>query len=176
MVADSKCLTEKAGLAVQTTAISLASRAAGPSPTLGELQARSSTWFWRAAKGSGRAANRASTKPRSRSPPFVIRWGPQTSSDVLRQNLRCTACARRGAALQHPGWIERHRGREAVPWPFLTRPRLLPADPFRRETPIHSMAHLTFERSPALSTDPIVYRRSIVRCRERRPEHAVIDP
>jgi hypothetical protein len=32
--------------------------------------------------------------------PFVIRWGANVSSDMLRQNLRCMACGRRGAALQ----------------------------------------------------------------------------
>jgi hypothetical protein len=38
--------------------------------------------------------------------PFVIQWGGDVSSNILRQNLRCTGCGRRGAALRHPGWID----------------------------------------------------------------------
>ena len=34
----------------------------------------------------------------------VIRWGAGTSSDVLRQRARCTACGHKGATIQHPGW------------------------------------------------------------------------
>jgi hypothetical protein len=34
----------------------------------------------------------------------VIRWGPQTLSDKLRQCARCTACGHKGATIQHPGW------------------------------------------------------------------------
>jgi hypothetical protein len=36
--------------------------------------------------------------------PFIIRWGPDASSDVLRQRARCTACGNLGATLQHPSW------------------------------------------------------------------------
>ncbi len=35
---------------------------------------------------------------------LVIRWGPDTSSDKLRQCARCTACGNKGATIQHPGW------------------------------------------------------------------------
>jgi hypothetical protein len=34
----------------------------------------------------------------------VIRWGPNASSDVLRQRARCTACGHKGATLTHPTW------------------------------------------------------------------------
>lgn len=30
--------------------------------------------------------------------------GPNTSSDKLRRCARCTACGRKGATIQHPGW------------------------------------------------------------------------
>jgi hypothetical protein len=36
--------------------------------------------------------------------PLIIRWGPDTSSDKLRQSARCTACGSKGATIQHPGW------------------------------------------------------------------------
>jgi hypothetical protein len=44
-----------------------------------------------------------------RAPPFacavaVIRWGPEASSDKLRQAARCTACGHKGARLQAPSW------------------------------------------------------------------------
>jgi hypothetical protein len=34
----------------------------------------------------------------------VIRWGPDMSSDKLRQSARCTRCGNKGATIQHPGW------------------------------------------------------------------------
>ena len=34
--------------------------------------------------------------------PFVIRWGADASSDMLRKHARCTVCGRREATLQHP--------------------------------------------------------------------------
>src|SRR5882672_9482186 len=36
--------------------------------------------------------------------PLIIRWGPDTSSDMLRQCARCTVCGHKGATLKHPGW------------------------------------------------------------------------
>jgi hypothetical protein len=36
--------------------------------------------------------------------PFVIRWGTDASSDMLRTRVRCAVCGRRGATLQHPSW------------------------------------------------------------------------
>lgn len=34
--------------------------------------------------------------------PFVIRWGADASSDVLRRCARCTVCGHKGATLMHP--------------------------------------------------------------------------
>lgn len=45
----------------------------------------------------------------------VIRWGADTSSDILRQRARCTAYGREGATLQHPGWGRRRRRLLAIP-------------------------------------------------------------
>ena len=35
---------------------------------------------------------------------FIIRWGPEASSDLLRKNARCIKCGHKGATLSHPGW------------------------------------------------------------------------
>jgi hypothetical protein len=47
--------------------------------------------------------------------PFVIRWGADASSDVLRKHVRCPVCGRRGASLQHPSWRDAETGWEAFP-------------------------------------------------------------
>jgi hypothetical protein len=36
--------------------------------------------------------------------PLIIRWGPDSSSDMLRACARCTVCGHKGATLKHPGW------------------------------------------------------------------------
>ena len=47
--------------------------------------------------------------------PFIIRWGPGASSDVLRRSARCTKCGRKGATLQHPVWAGADVGFESFP-------------------------------------------------------------
>ena len=42
--------------------------------------------------------------------PLIIRWGPEASSDMLRQSARCSRCGRKGAMLQHPSWAGREIG------------------------------------------------------------------
>jgi hypothetical protein len=37
--------------------------------------------------------------------PFVIRWGPEASSDMLRQSARCSKCGAKGATLMLPSWV-----------------------------------------------------------------------
>lgn len=86
----------------------------GPVPTLGDLQRGDCKWVWahchplRDAFPCGHAAPLALA-------PFVIRWGPDMSSDMLRRNLRCTACDRRGAVIQHPSWGGSHIGWQPFP-------------------------------------------------------------
>lgn len=36
--------------------------------------------------------------------PYIIRWGPDAWPDMLREVARCTACGKKGVALQHPSW------------------------------------------------------------------------
>jgi hypothetical protein len=37
--------------------------------------------------------------------PFVIRWGPEASSDMLRRSARCSKCGAKGATLMLPSWV-----------------------------------------------------------------------
>jgi hypothetical protein len=36
--------------------------------------------------------------------PYIIRWGPDAWPEMLRETARCSACGKRGVALQHPSW------------------------------------------------------------------------
>jgi hypothetical protein len=47
--------------------------------------------------------------------PFIIRWGPDASSDMLRAWARCRRCGTKGATLQLPGWGGRAVG--VTPFP-----------------------------------------------------------
>ena len=55
--------------------------------------------------GGGRA-NRLQPRRAGCLAPFVIRWGPDASSDVLRERLKCAKCGKKGATLKHPSWYE----------------------------------------------------------------------
>jgi hypothetical protein len=83
-------------------ATSMQQRSRGPAATLGELH-RCSPWVWIYCE-----------KRPHRSPmafaPVVIRWGPNASSDKLRQAARCTACGHKGAPLQYPSWAGENVG------------------------------------------------------------------
>ena len=77
--------------------------------TLGQLHREQPHWFW---VHCGRC-RRQRAIPLA---PFVIRWGPDASSDMLRRNLTCTHCGHRGASLQHPSWVDSQIGLQ--PFPF----------------------------------------------------------
>jgi hypothetical protein len=36
--------------------------------------------------------------------PWMIRWGADASSDMLRRSARCRQCSGQGATIQIPGW------------------------------------------------------------------------
>ena len=42
--------------------------------------------------------------------PYVIRWGPEVSSGVLRTRMRCLECGHRGAQVITPSYIDRRIG------------------------------------------------------------------
>jgi hypothetical protein len=48
---------------------------------------------------------------------FIIRWGPDASSDLLRKNARCSTCGHKGATLSHPGWGGKDVGFLPFPYP-----------------------------------------------------------
>jgi hypothetical protein len=83
----------------------------GPIPTLGELQ-QTTPWVWLWCERCQHHAPLACAVP-------VIRWGPNVSSDRLRQRARCSACGSRGATIQHPGWAGNNVGFQ----PFPTQPK-----------------------------------------------------
>jgi hypothetical protein len=80
-------------------------RAAVPVPTLGRLL-HQPYWLWLCCSCGHRVAVALV--------PFVIRWGADASSDMLRQRVRCVVCGRRGASLQHPSWGDAVMGLEGV--------------------------------------------------------------
>jgi len=79
----------------------------GPIPTLGALQ-KSSAWWWV-------YCDRCQRRIATALAPYVIRWGADASSDVLRRSARCVKCGHKGATLQHPGWTNSIVGFEAFP-------------------------------------------------------------
>jgi hypothetical protein len=46
---------------------------------------------------------------------LIIRWGPEASSNRLRQSARCAQFGRKGVTLQHPSWRGSAVGWEAFP-------------------------------------------------------------
>jgi hypothetical protein len=78
-----------------------------PRPTLEQLR-RGTPWCWVVCEHCMHRKAVAFV-------PFIIRWGPDASSDLLRQSARCTKCGRKGAALQHPSWAGMHIGFEPFP-------------------------------------------------------------
>ena len=73
----------------------------GPVPTLGQLQTGEVKWVWAYCERMG-----CSHVAPVALAPYVIRWGPDASSDVLRERLKCAKCGRKGATLKHPSWYE----------------------------------------------------------------------
>jgi hypothetical protein len=78
-------------------------------PTLAELR-RDVSWFW-AHCANHRCSHYA---PVALAVP-IIRFGADASSDVLRQNARCSRCGGRGCTLQHPSHKDLLRGLAAFP-------------------------------------------------------------
>jgi hypothetical protein len=82
---------------------------ATPDATLGQLH-RSQCWWWIYC-GSGTCSHCAPIALA----PFVIRWGADASSDVLRRAGRCMVCGHKGATLRFPTWRNHNDG--VAPFP-----------------------------------------------------------
>ena len=67
-----------------------------PVPTIGTLHRQCSWWWVYCTSG-----NCTHGRPLALAP-FVIRWGPNESSDRLRRSLLCAKCGHKGAQLMHP--------------------------------------------------------------------------
>lgn len=69
-----------------------------PIPTLWQLQTDATPkWLWLVCQRLG--CNHRSATPLA---PWVIRYGPNASSSILRERTRCLACGHKGAATQMP--------------------------------------------------------------------------
>lgn len=73
-----------------------------PPPTLSQIQ-RVTCWVWLVCNGCRHFCPVTLA-------PFVIRWGPDASSDRLRNAARCERCGTKGAVLQHPSWTGSETG------------------------------------------------------------------
>src|SRR5262249_49008052 len=67
-----------------------------PLATLGDLRGVTS-WLWVIC---ARCLRRTPTALA----PWIIRWGAEASSDLLRRSARCAECGGKGATIQIPGW------------------------------------------------------------------------
>jgi hypothetical protein len=82
-------------------------RADTPVPTLEQLR-RGTPWCWI-------VCNQCMHRAPVAFVPFITRWDPDASWDMLRRSARCTKCGRKGPVLQHPSWAGMDIGWEALP-------------------------------------------------------------
>jgi hypothetical protein len=79
-----------------------------PAPTLAQLRAHT-CWVWLTCEN----VDCLHETPVALAP-FMIRWGVDASSEVLRRSARCSLCKTKGASTQVPSW----GGRRVGPQPF----------------------------------------------------------
>lgn len=86
---------------------------AGNIPTIGDPHRGHSKWVWAICEWPGQDGRQPC---QHRSPvalaPLVIRWGPETSSDIMRRQLRCAVCGTKGCSLQTPSHFNAEIGQE----------------------------------------------------------------
>ena len=93
---------------VRSVSFYMDTRPPPPIATLGQLHSGQPHWFW----AHCGMCSRQRAIPLA---PFVIRWGTDASSDMLRRNLTCSHCGHRGASLQHPSWVDTQIGVQPFP-------------------------------------------------------------
>jgi len=69
-----------------------------PIPSLGALQRGEPHWAWLYCTNYHKCWHKRAM-PLA---PFVIRWGADASSNVLRRRARCSKCGHKGCTLMHP--------------------------------------------------------------------------
>lgn len=80
----------------------------GDVPTLGQLHRSPPRWVWIHCH----ACLYRLPLPLA---PFVIRWGPDASSNLMRRNFRCSKCGARSTAIQVPSFTYAQGGYDAFP-------------------------------------------------------------
>ena len=70
-----------------------------PALTLAELR-KNSCWVWAYCLKSGCPGHAPIAIA-----PFIIRWGPNASSDLIRGSFRCAKCGAKGSTLRHPSYL-----------------------------------------------------------------------
>jgi hypothetical protein len=78
--------------------------------TLGEMQQTPGGWCWLYCNDL--TCNHSAPVAIA---PFVIRWGPDASSDVLRRSARCSKCGRKGATTVRASWVDTEIGFQPFP-------------------------------------------------------------
>lgn len=85
-----------------------------PVRTISELQCNAAGGWWRAfCNGQDCHHHQAVALA-----PFTIKWEPNASSDMIRNNLICEKCGHKGVTLSHPSW-----GDCIVGWQSFPKPR-----------------------------------------------------
>jgi hypothetical protein len=77
--------------------MAMASYPPGPIPTMGEIQRPAPHWCWIYCRNA--ICERISSPTAIALAPYVIRWGAEASSNMLRRCARCTICGHKGATL-----------------------------------------------------------------------------
>jgi hypothetical protein len=78
--------------------------------TLGEMQQTDGKWCWLYCNNL--ICNHSAPVAIA---PFVIRWGPDASSDVLRRSARCSKCGHKGATTVKASWVDTEVGFQPFP-------------------------------------------------------------
>ena len=97
-------------------------------PALAKLR-QGHSWLWICCDGRDCARSAAVDLT-----PFIIRWGEDASSNVLRRNAQCQYCGTKGVTIQLPGWFGENNTEAPFPvdrmspWPKLIS-EASPTDP-----------------------------------------------
>jgi hypothetical protein len=77
--------------------------------------------------------------------PLMIRWGPNTSSDRLRNSARCPRCGGKGAMLMPPSYVDRIVGFQPFPYTAIEATAWhLPTSGHQQWASAHSKRMLSF--------------------------------
>lgn len=98
----------------------------GPVPTMAELQRAAPHWCWIYCLNP--FCERVLRPTPIAIAPYVIRWGPNASSDMLRRCARCMGCGHKGATLR----VRQHDPERDDYAPFPIEPKPAPGSTIRK--------------------------------------------